>query len=181
MEIAAIVLAALALLIALSGRAKLNSLRSALDDVRSDSRRLAGNVADEAQLRLDTVRQQLADLADGKRPSRSMILEGRTWGEVMPNEGMTWMADELELRWLDVRTPQETAGGIIAGALIIPVDELEARLREVPQDGCRTIVYCAGGGRSAAACEFLADNGLANLHNLEGGLSSWSGPLEKPA
>ena len=40
---------------------------------------------------------------------------------------------------LDVRTSAETAGGVIPGAILIPVDELEARVRELPKDGRATL------------------------------------------
>ena len=42
------------------------------------------------------------------------------------------------------------------------------------------LVCCAGGSRSAAACEFLSQQGYAGLHNLEGGMNSWSGPRVRP-
>jgi rhodanese-related sulfurtransferase len=42
------------------------------------------------------------------------------------------------------------------------------------------LVYCAGGGRSAAACEFLSRSGFENVFNLEGGFMSWSGPTARP-
>jgi len=84
------------------------------------------------------------------------------------------------VRVVDVRTPQETAAGMIPGALRIPVDEIEQRMKELPRDGRRTLVYCAGGSRSAAACEFLSRQGYEELYNLEGGFQSWSGPRAKP-
>jgi rhodanese-related sulfurtransferase len=43
------------------------------------------------------------------------------------------------------------------------------------------LIYCAGGGRSAAACEFLASKGYTNLHNLEGGFGAWQGPRARPS
>ena len=55
---------------------------------------------------------------------------------------------------LDVRTAAEVATGRIAGALTIPVDELEARWSELER--CDEVVcYCASGGRSRRAAELL--------------------------
>ena len=85
-----------------------------------------------------------------------------------------------KVRIVDVRTPQETASGIIPGALLIPVDQLEARAGEIARDGRTTLVYCAGGSRSAAACEFLSTQGHENLINLSGGFGAWNGPRAKP-
>jgi len=79
-----------------------------------------------------------------------------------------------------VRTAQETALGIIPGALHIPVDELPQRAREIPKDARTKLVYCAGGGRSAAACEYLSEQGFVELYNLESGFAGWNGPREKP-
>ena len=64
--------------------------------------------------------------------------------------------------------------------MLIPLDELPKRVREVPRNGKTTLVYCAGGARSASACEFLSEQGLGGLLNLTGGFSSWSGPRAKP-
>jgi rhodanese-related sulfurtransferase len=108
-----------------------------------------------------------------------MIREGRLWHEAPPAEGARMVAGG-GVRVVDVRTPQETSLGIIPGALLIPVDQLEGRLKELPRDGRKTLVYCAGGARSAAACEFLSAQGYDELYNLEGGFQSWSGPTAKP-
>ena len=57
---------------------------------------------------------------------------------------------------------------------------LVSYFEEIPRDGRRTLVYCAGGSRSAAACEFLSREGYDELYNLEGGFQAWSGPRAKP-
>jgi len=59
------------------------------------------------------------------------------------------------------------------------VQMLEERWKEIPKDGRKTLVYCAGGERSAAACEFLSRQGYENLYNLAGGFHAWSGPTAK--
>jgi rhodanese-related sulfurtransferase len=38
----------------------------------------------------------------------------------------------------------------------------------------RTILYCAGGARSALAVETLQQLGYTNVAHLEGGLSAWT-------
>ena len=84
---------------------------------------------------------------------------------------------------LDVREPSETAGGIIAGARLIPLGQLRERWREL--EACDEIVcYCARGGRSLAAAELLRANGLFNATSLEGGVAAWraiGGSLTPPA
>jgi rhodanese-related sulfurtransferase len=175
---AALALSAIALLIAFSARSKAAGLAQSVDDARVDARRHAQSAAEESAQEVAKLRQLLALLRSGAELSEEMILEGRTWRDVSPAEGLS-MLQAGGLHVLDVRTPQETAVGILPGAQLIPVDQLEARIGELPRDGKKMLVYCAGGGRSAAACEFLSKEGLSGLHNLEGGISSWSGPVER--
>ena len=60
---------------------------------------------------------------------------------------------------LDVREPNETAQGVVEGALLIPLSELDARWEEVKD--CNEIVcYCATGMRSLKAATFLHQKGL---------------------
>jgi rhodanese-related sulfurtransferase len=74
---------------------------------------------------------------------------------------------------LDVRTPAEYVGdGHIAGSLLIPVDELPARLGELPAD-TPIACFCRSGNRSLIACETLAAAGFSDLRNVEGGIRAW--------
>ena len=72
---------------------------------------------------------------------------------------------------IDVRTPEEFAGGHIAGAVNIPVQELGARLSEVAQDE-PVVVYCRSGNRSAQAAQILDQAGYAPVYDL-GGIGAW--------
>lgn len=73
---------------------------------------------------------------------------------------------------LDVREPHETAHGVIAGARLIPLGQLDARWKEL--ENCDEIVcYCAHGMRSLTAAEFLRKKGLFNATSLEGGVAAW--------
>ncbi len=76
---------------------------------------------------------------------------------------------------LDVRQPEEWQRARIAGAELLPLGELEARLAELAdwKDG-RVIAHCHHGGRSAHACELLAAAGFTNVSNLVGGIDAWS-------
>lgn len=78
---------------------------------------------------------------------------------------------------LDVRTPTEFAGRHIPGSVLIPMQQLENRLDEVPNSGTPIAVVCEHGLRSVAACRFLAEHGIAPLHNVLGGIESWPGPV----
>lgn len=59
---------------------------------------------------------------------------------------------------LDVRTPSEFQEEHVQGATNIPVQELAARMHEVPKDAS-IVVYCRSGGRSAMAAQMLRARG----------------------
>lgn len=73
---------------------------------------------------------------------------------------------------LDVRTPEEFAGGHLPGARNIPVDELSRHLDEVGPRDRPVVVYCASGVRAASAARMLAGAGFTQVHNL-GSMSAW--------
>ena len=79
---------------------------------------------------------------------------------------------------LDVRTESEFARGHIPGSLLIPLQQLESRIREVPINGVSIAVICEHGIRSHSACRFLAEHGVRSLFNLAGGLDDWPGPVK---
>jgi rhodanese-related sulfurtransferase len=72
---------------------------------------------------------------------------------------------------LDVREPGEWKAGRIRGALHIPIRELGARQRELPQ-GQKIIAVCRTGSRSGSATKALRAAGH-DVENLNGGLVSW--------
>ncbi|MCS6887124.1 MAG: rhodanese-like domain-containing protein [Chloroflexus sp.] len=73
---------------------------------------------------------------------------------------------------LDVRTPQEFAqDGRVAQATLIPLQELEQRLSELPTDK-PIVCICRSGNRSAAACDLLRSRGYEAV-NVAGGMRAW--------
>jgi phage shock protein E len=66
---------------------------------------------------------------------------------------------------LDVRTAAEFAGGHHPSARNIPVQELQARLKEVGNTSQAIVVYCQSGSRSAMAARILRDAGFADVTN----------------
>ncbi|NOZ58759.1 MAG: rhodanese-like domain-containing protein [Euryarchaeota archaeon] len=74
---------------------------------------------------------------------------------------------------LDVRTPQEYYGeGHIKGAKLIPLSELQHRLREL-NPAKRYLIYCRTGHRSAQACRLLSQLGFETYNQL-GGIVQWA-------
>jgi adenylyltransferase/sulfurtransferase len=73
---------------------------------------------------------------------------------------------------LDVRNPDELVEhGMIAGAVNIPIDNLEARLSEVPKDK-PIVTYCMRGGRASRAAELLRNHGYDQPIE-SGGITAW--------
>ncbi|MDX2075297.1 MAG: rhodanese-like domain-containing protein [bacterium] len=72
---------------------------------------------------------------------------------------------------LDVREPSEYTSGHIAGATLVPLGQLEARMNELPKDR-QIICVCASGGRSSMATQKLAKAGY-DVVNLRGGMMGW--------
>ncbi len=73
---------------------------------------------------------------------------------------------------LDVRTRDEYAGSHIPGAVNIPVQELESRLKELTPKSRAVVVYCRSGMRSASAAAVLKREGYAEVYDL-GGMGNW--------
>lgn len=73
---------------------------------------------------------------------------------------------------LDVRTPQEYSQGKLAGSVLIPIGEIERRVREVPKNKT-IVVYCAVGARSKPVASFLTQQGYKNVYNVTDGLVGW--------
>lgn len=77
---------------------------------------------------------------------------------------------------LDVRTETEYTRRHIPGSLLIPLQELEGRVAEVPNSSVPIAVVCEQGLRSVSACRLLAEYGRGPLYTLDGGLEAWPGP-----
>ena len=73
---------------------------------------------------------------------------------------------------LDVRSPREYAAKHIPGAVNIPLTRLQEHLADIPRN--RPIVlHCAGGYRSSIAASLLAQDGIAQVIEMAGGLAAW--------
>jgi glyoxylase-like metal-dependent hydrolase (beta-lactamase superfamily II)/rhodanese-related sulfurtransferase len=78
-----------------------------------------------------------------------------------------------DLVLVDVRNPTETELGTIAGARQISLPALLDRMGELdPQ--APTVVFCAGGYRSAIAASMLRAAGFADVSDLLGGYTAWA-------
>jgi len=85
---------------------------------------------------------------------------------------------------IDVREPDEVAGGSPVGAERIVRGFLELRVEDVAPDPKQPLVLmCAGGVRSLFAAEGLTRMGYADVRSLRGGFKAWREaglPIETP-
>ncbi|MBN1426861.1 MAG: rhodanese-like domain-containing protein [Anaerolineae bacterium] len=74
---------------------------------------------------------------------------------------------------LDVREPDEWEEYHIPGSTLIPLEELAARIGEVPSDQ-EVVVVCRTGNRSRQGREILNRAGFTNVSSMRGGLQVWA-------
>lgn len=94
--------------------------------------------------------------------------------EITPEELTEKLKSGEEIVLIDVREPREFSAGNIEGAILIPLGELENKIKDYdfPPEK-EIIVYCQSGRRSAAAAETLNNLGYKNVKSLKGGIISW--------
>jgi rhodanese-related sulfurtransferase len=81
--------------------------------------------------------------------------------------------DAKEAVLLDVREPWEVATASVAGARVIPMGELQARVQELdPED--HILVMCHHGVRSLKVTSWLRQQGYERVQSVRGGIASWS-------
>jgi rhodanese-related sulfurtransferase len=99
--------------------------------------------------------------------------------QVRPADFDDWLKAQGGARplLLDVREPWEVQTARVApqsfDVVTIPMNEVPARLAELPQD--RPIAcLCHHGARSQRVALFLAQQGYSDVANVAGGIDAWS-------
>lgn len=73
---------------------------------------------------------------------------------------------------LDVRTQEEWNEFHAPNTTLIPLDQLSARLSEIPRDR-EIVVVCRSGNRSQQARDILLNAGFEQVSSMAGGLNEW--------
>ncbi len=98
--------------------------------------------------------------------------------EVMPQEAKKILEEEKDKAvLLDVRTPEEYRQARIPGSILIPLDDLRFRYKELDPNK-KYLVYCRSGQRSAFATYALRQLGF-EAYNVAGGIISWPFEIER--
>lgn len=102
--------------------------------------------------------------------------------QLPPAEALAVIQGENPPQVLDVRTAEEFAQGHVPHAVLIPHDQLEARLAELDRER-PVLVYCRSGRRSTIAEDLLIAKGF-KVRQIEGSWLRWQEeklPVEMPA
>jgi rhodanese-related sulfurtransferase len=93
---------------------------------------------------------------------------------VSPKEASSLTADKKAVI-IDVREDDEWNAEHIAGAVHIPLNQLDARLPELQQYKDSTVItQCRSGKRSLKALELLKAAGFTKVSSMDGGIVAWS-------
>ncbi len=77
-----------------------------------------------------------------------------------------------KVAFLDVRTPEEWNDAHVPGSTLLPLEDLENRVNDLPKD-LELVVYCRSGDRSAQAARILLEAGFTDVYSMDGGLNDW--------
>ena len=90
-----------------------------------------------------------------------------------PNEAAKMFSEQKAII-VDVREDDEWKAQHIAGAIHIPLAQVESRLGELTQYKDSTVIMqCRSGKRSAKAASTLQAAGFTKVYNLTGGIIAW--------
>lgn len=178
MEIVIYVLVGFSVLLGFYNYLCIRSLRKQIADTRDSITNTVSWAKEDLRNDMNGIRTVLKVLGNGGKITEDMVNEGKPFTDMSAKDAESHFAKSGNAVLVDVRTPSEFYAGHIPGAKLIPVDEVEARLEEIPRDAEKIFVVCQGGTRSAAACEILSHHGFVNLVNIYDGTTNWPGKKE---
>ncbi len=76
-----------------------------------------------------------------------------------------WQLIEKGATVIDVRSPQEFAGGHLPQAINVPLDTLDTWLHKLENRQQVFVLYCGAGIRAQKGCDILTANGLESVIN----------------
>ncbi len=100
------------------------------------------------------------------------LLQSKTSSPSEISAAQAYQAYQQGAFFLDVRTQAEWDQGHIAKSTLIPLDELQNRLSELPKDR-DIVVVCHSGVRSKEGMTILRQAGFSRAACMTGGLIAW--------
>lgn len=81
--------------------------------------------------------------------------------------------------FIDVRQPWEHELAALPGSVLVPLNELQSRIKELtPPSGAMVVTFCHHGVRSLTAAGILERNGFEQVYSLGGGIDAWSREID---
>jgi rhodanese-related sulfurtransferase/DNA-binding MarR family transcriptional regulator len=151
-------------------------LRSGLVNARRDGTRIYYSLSSPiVQTLWQTMRLAAEEHATGLQQLADDYLGDRSKLLTVTRDQLRSRLQDGDVVVLDVRPDAEYAAGHIRGAVSIPVDELDARLGEIPS-GADVVAYCRGPYCVYAddAVRLLSKKGVTAAR-LEDGYPEWAG------
>lgn len=91
--------------------------------------------------------------------------------KIRPEELRSQLSSAERVRVLDVRSAAEFATGHIPGAANIPMEQVGARMPDIP--AAPLVIVCEAGKRAEIVAGWLADENQDELSVLDGGTKAW--------
>jgi rhodanese-related sulfurtransferase len=102
-------------------------------------------------------------------------VESRRAGVTVSPQMATQLINRENAVVLDIRASAEYGEGHITGAVNIPFDRLQDRIRELDKYKSRTIILvCKMGQHSGGIAKQLRQGGFNDVRRLSGGISGWT-------
>ena len=99
--------------------------------------------------------------------------------EISPSEVKALLDAHTDFLLLDCRENEEHATASIAGAALLPMSEIQARVAELePQRERHIVVHCHLGGRSLQVAQWLRQQGFDRVQSMAGGIAAWSEAID---
>jgi rhodanese-related sulfurtransferase len=105
----------------------------------------------------------------------SQSLDDRT--KVAPKTLKQWLDAKQALKLVDMRGPDETASGMLDGAMQLSQDLVRQMHEEWPKS-TKIVLYCQRGMRSADGAAYLAGHGFTSVWSLAGGIEAWAAEVD---
>ena len=82
------------------------------------------------------------------------------------------LGQKTPMSFVDVREKPAYDAGHVVGALLMPMDQVNVRVSELPTD-CVVIALCEDGKDALRATRFFRERGMEDTWVLAGGMAAW--------